>query len=331
MQLFRVHIVAFLVVVLLGACSKEDLQEATFYPMGGIPFTVKAYGVPKSLFEEGMTEIRAEVDHLESILSSHIADSEVTTLNRERRAEISPETLQVMEMAARISADTEGAFDITVGPILDLWKFSEEQGRMPTQEEIDQRIKSVDWRQVALSSRGTATLELNNMSVDLGGIAKGFIADRAAQILKKKGIRRGIVDAGGDLVLFNSVGEEPFKVGVKNPLNPDELFGVLSLDSGAIVTSGCYERQYRIGDKRICHIIDPRTGQPASELESVTVVAEEAATADALATAAMVLGREKGMELIKSHPGAEALLIWTAEGKLAWELTPGLEGKLKVK
>lgn len=314
---------------LLG-CKRQEVAEKTFYPMGGIPFTVKAYDIPANVFEDSMLAIETETERLENIFSGHRDDSEIAAINRTGSGKASEELVRLVRLASRISAETNGAFDITVGPLMALWKFGEQENRFPSDDELQRRSEMVDWRQVATSSRGTISLKRTNMSIDLGGIAKGFIADSAAQHLKSQGIRRGIVDAGGDLVLFNSVGEEPFKVGLRDPENPDRHFAVIELDSGAVVTSGCYERFIEIQDQRVCHIIDPRTGKPAGDLLSVTIVAEEAATADALATGVVVLGREGGQAVINSLPGVEGVLIWKGDKGLEWWISAGLQGKVRL-
>lgn len=312
------------------ACSRQEMAERKFYPMGGIPFVVKAYNVPESLFNETVDSIEEETAGLEQILSKHREDGEVAVINQQGSGPASQELVRLVRLASRLSAETDGAFDITVGPLISLWNHCAAEGRWPSDDEIRQRLDMVDWRQVVSSSRGTITLKHKNMSIDLGGIAKGFIADQAALKLKSQGVKRGIVDAGGDLVLFNSVGEEPFRIGVKNPNQPEALFAVINIDSGAVVTSGCYERYVVVQDKRVCHIVDPRTGMPVEELASVTIVAEEAATADAIATAVMVLGIEKGQALINSLPGVEGFLLWQKQSSLEWWISAGLQGKVRI-
>lgn len=327
-RLVSVLVASFLLVT--AACNRREMAEKTFYPMGGMPFTVKAYDIPAHVFDDSMVAIEAETERLEAIFSSHREDSEVSAINRAGSGKGSEELIRLVRLASRISAETDGAFDITVGPLLALWKFGEQENRFPTDDELKQRAQMVDWRQVATSSRGTISLKRTNMAMELGGIAKGFMADAAAQHLKSQGIKRGIVDAGGDLVLFNSVGEEPFKVGLSNPDEPDKHFAVMELDSGAVVTSGCYERFIEIQDSRVCHIIDPRTGKPASELVSVTIVAEEAATADALATGVVVLGLKRGQAVVNSLPGVEGVLIWRSTKGIEWWISAGLQGKVRI-
>lgn len=319
-----------LVLLAATACSRKAVAEKTFYPMAGIPFMVKAYDVPEGLFDKTVDAIRAQTEALEAIFSTYSETSELSRINRKGGGQASPELAQVLKLAFQISADTQGAFDVTVGPVLDLWRECGKLSRLPTEEEMRARLELVDWRQVSLSNNHYVSFRRKNMSLDLGGIAKGFMADAAAEKMKKQGIRRGIVDVGGDLVLFNSLGEEPFRVGIKHPERPDVRFAVLEIDSGAVVTSGCYERFVVIGNQRICHIVDPRTGAPADSLVSATIVAQEGATADALATAVMVLGKERGKAMVNSLPGVGAVLIWKEDGKLNWWISPSLQGKVRV-
>jgi FAD:protein FMN transferase len=326
----RSALVLILMLLCSIACNRKELAEKTFYPMGGLPFTVKAYDIPANVFDDSMVAIEAETERLETIFSNHREDSEIGVINRVGSGKASEELIRLVRLASKISAETDGSFDITIGPLLALWKFGEQENRFPSDDELKQRTEMVDWRQVATSSRGTITLKRTNMSIDLGGIAKGFMADSAAQYLKSQGIKRGIVDAGGDLVLFNSVGEEPFKVGLRDPLDPDRHFAVMELDSGAVVTSGCYERFIEIQDTKVCHILDPRTGKPADGLLSVTIVAEEAATADALATGIVVLGLKRGQALVNSLPGVEGVLIWQGESSMEWWISAGLQGKVRI-
>ena len=317
-------------IVLVAGCSRKEVVEKRFYPMGGLPFMVKAYNVPENLFEETFAEIKDETERLEKLFSNYIEDGQLSTLNQAGEAKVDAEVMAMLRLASRISGDSNGAFDVTVGPLVDLWKFCAENDRRPSADELGQALAVVDWKQITLSSSGQVSFRKKNMSVDLGGIAKGYIADAAARRMKKQGIRRGIVDAGGDLVLFNSIGEEPFRIGVKDPTNPQTNLAVVELDSGAVVTSGCYERYYQIRGTNYCHIVDPRTGEPVTEMASATIVAEEAAAADALATAVMVLGKEKGMALIKSLPGVEGILVWEGADGVEWWISSGLHGKVTV-
>lgn len=314
-----------------SACSQQEVAKATFMPMGGIPFTIQAYDVSSATFDKAVTAIQAETERLESIFSFHRDDSELATLNREGQAKVSQELLRVIQVALMVSNSTDGAFDPTVGPLVGLWQHCADLGRVPTEEELESHKALVGFRQLLVNTaESKITLQKKNMTLDLGGVAKGFIADRAAETLKGLGVKRGIIDAGGNLALFNAVGEEPFRIGVRHPEKPNERFAVLTIDSGAVVTSGCYERFYDVDGKRYCHILDPRTGLPVGELLSATIVASEGAYADALATAVMVLGKDKGMQVINSLPDAKALLIWREGSELKYSISASLESKLEL-
>ncbi len=323
--------------ILLLGCSRREQLEDTFYPMGGMPFSVRAYNVPEALFREAMTGLQQEVERLEELFSAYIPDSDIGRLNAEGRAVVAPETAMILSAALEVASRSLGAYDISVMPLIQWWRHCESDGsfgRLPTYEELDFRREQVDWKQVRLAGN-TVEFKKANMGIDLGGIAKGFMADRAVQMLKRSGIRRGIVNAGGDLKVFNSVGESPFQIGIRDPLAPHRNIGILSLDNGAVVTSGCYrtgadERFFAIGNQRFCHILDPRTGWPPKGLLSATIVAEEASLADALSTAVMVLGKDDGLELIGMHPGVEGILMWEEQGQHRWVITSGLEGKVRM-
>ncbi len=317
--------------LLASGCSKQEMAKATFMPMGGIPFTVQAYDISSATFDKAFAEIQADTERLENIFSYHRDDSELAKLNREGQAKVSKELLRVMQVSLMVSNSTEGAFDATIGPLVDLWRLASEQGRVPNDEELESQKALVGFRFISVNANESkVTLQRKNMRVDLGGVAKGYIADRAAEILKGHGVKRGIIDAGGNLALFNAIGEEPFRIGVRHPERPTERFAVLTVDNGAVVTSGCYERFYDVAGKRFCHILDPRTGQPIGELLSATIVASEGAYADALATAVMVLGKDKGMQVVNSLPDAKALLIWKEGNELKWAASAGLDGKVEI-
>jgi thiamine biosynthesis lipoprotein len=171
-------------------------------------------------------------------------------------------------------------------------------------------------------------LPKSGTEIDLGGIAKGYVVDRAVDVLRQSGITSASVDAGGDIRLIGGKpGGRPWRVGVRHPRERDRIIAVLELLDSAVVTSGDYERYFMLGGTRYHHLLDPDTGLPAAGLASVTVVAADATTADALSTTVFVMGRERGLALIESLPGVEAILV-TAE--LDVILSSGLVGKVTV-
>lgn len=274
----------------------------------------------------------AETARLELLLDRFNVQSEVAKINEAAGREpvvVSSETLEIIERALWIGELSDGAFDITVAPLLELWGFGSGDIQIPPRDELNEVLSKVNFREVRLNrDNSTVFLPRAGMSIDLGGIAKGYIVDRAAERLIEQGITSAFVDAGGDIrVVGVKPGGTPWRIGVRNPRNRAALAARLDLKDQAIVTSGDYERYAMMEGRRYHHILDPQTGYPAGSLISVTVVANDAFTADALSTAVFVMGPDKGMALIESLPDAEAILI-TADEKI--HLSGGLEGKVAI-
>ena len=243
--------------------------------------------------------------------------------------EVSPESYAVIKESVRWSVKTDGAFDITVGPLLKLWGFTMKEGRIPDEEEIAEILPSVGYGKIALGEEGiTIGLKAEGMAVDLGGVAKGYIVDRAVEVLKREGIASARVDAGGDLYLLGSPPMKRFwRIGIQHPRRED-ILAILKVKDGAVVTSGDYRNFFTIGGKRYCHIIDPRSGYPPEGVLSVTVLAERTADADALATAIFVLGAERGIELAEGLQGFEALIVSEEKGKMEVAMTSGMSAMI---
>jgi len=238
--------------------------------------------------------------------------SAVSRLNQEaHRAPmaIDDDLARLIAQSQRVARLSGGAFDATVGPLTALWREYRRAGRLPPLEEVKQRTERVDYRLVELGAPPTVRFAREGMSFDFGGIAKGFAADEAAEVLTRHGVRSAIIDCGGDLKLVGSrPGGEPFRVGVDEP-NPDAaspLRFLLHLSDTSVVTSGNYRQFTMIAGRRCSHIIDPRTGESIEALPSVTVIGPNSTLCDALATAISVLGEEDGLELIQRVNAAPA-------------------------
>ena len=207
-----------------------------------------------------------------------------------------------------------GAFDPSLGPVSRLWNLSAGEPRLPPAPEIAQAMTKVGLDRIEIdSATGTVRLSEPGMALDLGGIAKGYALDRARLVIENFGVKAALVNAGGDIL---AVGEKapgkPWRVGVQDPRSGNAMVAVASVKDKIIVTSGDYERFFVKNGKRYHHILDPRTGYPATGLRSVTIVATDGLTADALATAVLVLGPDEGLKLVESIQGIEALLIDSA-------------------
>jgi len=240
-------------------------------------------------------------------------DSTVAAIDRNapRWTAISPDLATVLRAAVGVAARSKGAFDPTIGAVSALWGFGEEGGHIPEAKALKAALATVSYHRLAVEQK-RARLLYPETRLDLGGIAKGFAVDRAADLLAKAGVKGAIVNAGGDIRLFGErPGGGPWHIGIQHPRNPEELLTKLDVTDTAVVTSGDYERFFLKDGVRYHHILDPKTGQPARGCQSVTVVTKSAMRADALATAAFVLGPERGMAFLKEAHVQQAIIVTT--------------------
>ena len=260
--------------------------------------SLSLWGAPEGL----MDEIWAACARYEQLLSKTIDASDVSRINNAmgQTVTVDPETWEILRRAKEISAQTGGAFSITIAPVTALWSFTDTVTNMvPTDEARLKMLPLVDDQKIALGENNTVTLPAG-MEIDLGGIAKGYIADKVADIIREKAYA-GIVSLGGNVY---TVGKKPdgsaFSVGIKDPHNPAASKAIIYTGDGTVVTSGTYERGFSFGGERFHHILDPKTGWPSqSDLVSATFVMDSSMTADALATACIVIGSEKSLALAK--------------------------------
>jgi len=243
-----------------------------------------------------------EIARIEASLSRFTEHNEVGVLNRYGfLPRTSEDLVAILRRAVYFSKLTGGAFDVTVLPLIELWEKSLENGREPSDDEVQVIVKQGGYRN--LQVRGSSVkIKSNLLKVDLGGLAKGYAVDRAIDVLKEAGVKSGLVNAGGDVRVLGQDGVEPWRVAVRDPFKKSTWITVLCLRDKAVATSGTYER-FIARSKRFPHIIDPRTGKPvASGIVSVTVLAERCIDADALATSALVLGLEDAQRVLrKAH------------------------------
>jgi thiamine biosynthesis lipoprotein len=243
---------------------------------------------------------------LEAQLSRHRSDSELSRLNATGRVDAASEALlDVLRLADRISRLGDGAFDVSVQPVLDLY---DRRRPLPPPEAIEEALGRVDYRAVRITD-GTVTLARPGMRLTLDGVGKGYIVDRGLDVLKERGFGDVFVEAGGDLVASgNREGSEPWRVGIRNPRAGLSLQARFEASDVAVATSGDYMQPYT-DDYTRHHIVDPRSGQSSPELASSTVIAPNAATADALATLTLALGARGGRDLLETLPGCEGYFV----------------------
>lgn len=264
----------------------------------------KSRRVKQALFDE--------MGRLEQLLSYSDPDSEVGAINGAAGKEpvaVSPETAAVIEKALAYSSISAGAFDPTIAPLLERWGFQGGEHRVPDPEELEEARAAVDYSLVEVGG-GKVFLPRSGMALDLGGIAKGYIVDRGLDLLAQSGVEHALINAGGDVgILGPKADGSSWRIGIKHPRSSEIIAVIPWGERGAVVTSGDYERFFEEDGVRYHHILDPRTGRPASSLLSVTVVAPTAMEADALSTALFVLGPQRGLALVESLPEVEAVLI----------------------
>lgn len=271
-----------------------------------------------------------EIKRIEALMSLYNESSEVAALNRNGTnwTPLSADMIYVLEKAAYYSRISNGSFDITCNPLVQLWmvKVREEQ-RMPTPEELEEARARVGYEHLIVDAAlSRARFDQEGMSITLGGIAKGYAVDRACERLREAGIEHALVNIGGDIRAVGDKNGAAWEVALQNPRNKGDYITIIKLANAAVATSGDYER-YFVLKERIHHIINPRTGRPAEECMSVTVIAAECVDADALATAVFVMGPDAGKALLDTL-GLKGLII-SADKQLvktrAWsdEISPG--------
>jgi thiamine biosynthesis lipoprotein len=262
-----------------------------------------------------------KVKHLENLMNRYDPNSQLSFVNRQADKEpvkIDKELFDVLRQSIYYSRLTAGAFDITVGPLVDLWKKCEEANSMPTDQQLANAKKRIGYDKLLLdANQFTVRFTAESVSLDLGAIAKGFAVDKAIEEMKKCGAVGGLVDLGGQIGCFGLTEKKgKWVIGVQNPskLEDNQTVIKLALSDSATATSGDYRRHYKIGDKQFSHIFNPATEKSADTLSSVTIITPNGTAADALATAVSVLGAERGIELIEKLQNTEAIII-KAESK----------------
>ncbi len=256
----------------------------------------------------------AEITRIEKLISSWDANSETSFINANagiKAVKVSPELFNLIERALQISNLTDGAFDISYASMDQIWKFDGSLTEMPSDEKIKASVAKVGFQNIVLNKEtSTVFLKKEGMKIGFGAIGKGYAADRAKALLINKGVSAGIINASGDMTTW---GKQPngdfWKVAITNPMNKNKAFALLPITEGAVVTSGDYEKYVIFNNKRYAHIIDPRTGYPATGIISVTVFAPMAELADALATSVFVMGIDAGIDRINQLPKIECIII----------------------
>ena len=323
-----------LTTLLLSGCSTNGLfsqkpYKETQFLMDTV-IDITAYG-PGA--EEAVKASFAEFQRMHNLTNHFDVNSQVSKINQMAGKEpvaVDPDLLYIIDYSCQLSSKLEGTFDITIGPLVELWGIGRKGDYVPTQAEIDKARSLVDYRRIKIDHTAhTVYLPKEGMLIDLGGIAKGYTVDKVIEILKAKGIKSALVNAGGDVrVIGNKPDGKPWRIGVQDPRQSDGVVAKLSLTSwDTMETSGDYQRFIMKDGIRYSHIIDPRTGWQPRTVTSVTTVNNSSTDGDILGTAIFIVGPEKGLNLLQQFHGNEAVIV-TNDGKVV--MTSGLEGKIEL-
>jgi len=280
----------------------------------GTSIEVEAFGGTAELREAAIDEAFGAVAEVDRLMSNYREDSELSLINREatgRAVRISDPMLSVLQAAHRVSEQSHGGFDITVGPLVKLWGLHDKKPHLPTRTELDAVRPLVDYRNVVLDAAAhTVHFNRPGVEIDLSGIAKGFAVEVASNILRRRGLT-GFIDAGGNQYLLGTPpGKAAWTIGVKDPDRPARLLGVIDTPETSVSTSADYANYVEINGRKYGHILDPRTMQPSEAALSVTILSRDGTMADACSKAAFILGPTAGIAFIDSIPGMAGVIAF---------------------
>ncbi len=316
-------------VLIIGRQRSMAYQHDTGFIFGTV------YHVTYQYNRDLKDEIEAELNKVDNSLSPFNNQSVITAVNQNKNPEVNEMFSDVFNLAEQVSQETDGAFDITVAPMVNLWGFGFKKGISPSKQKIDSLRQIVGYKKVSLRD-GHVIKADKRIMLDCSAIAKGYGSDVVARYLRSKGITNFMIEIGGEIVTSGKSEKRlPWKIGVTKPtddsLNTNqELETVLNVTDKAMATSGNYRNFYYKGGKKYAHTIDPKTGYPVQHsLLSSTVLASNCATADAYATAFMVLGIEKAKVVLQKHPELMAYFIYAGpDGKMKVWFSPSLRDKI---
>jgi thiamine biosynthesis lipoprotein len=310
---------AIVCVVIIINFRRQVVYEAdsgTILTMGTVAH-VKALADSGQTAENCIKAATKQFEQIEKFFSDKRSDSEISRVNREAfngSVKLSGEVYQLIKTSITFSELSGGAFDITIGPLVDLWKQAGDANSLPGDEQIKEACSKVGFKKLILDdANSTVRFAVEGMRLDFGGIAKGYAVDLAVEAMKSSGATSGMVDIGGNIRCFGRPpkGKEDWIIGVQNPdlTSPQQVIMTLKLDDKSVATSGNYQRFVTVSSKRFSHIIEPRTGKTIEGLSSVTIITERATDADALSTSVTVMGPQAGLKLIEKIPLTDAIVI----------------------
>ena len=344
----RIDNIAALEKVKFGGEGQE--RELTLFKKAalsmGTVFEITAYVSDKYKADKAFNDVFKEINRLDYLMSNYKEESELSKVNKYAASEPTDcdnELAYVIEQSLRYSDITDGAFDITVGPLMKKWGFFKEQGKIPGKEELESVLKSVSYKNIIIEEKikkslfrdpgvaKTVSFRNSGTQIDLGGIGKGYAVDMAIRVLQGNRIHSALINFAGNIYAYGTPpGKDSWVIGLQHPRKSERLLGSFEIKDKAVSTSGDYEKFFTIDGERYSHIIDPRTGYPVKGIVSVTIVTDNATRADALSTGVFVLGLDKGMDLIEKMQDVEGIIIYeNADSKLSTKTSSGTQALFK--
>lgn len=313
-----------LCIAMLTACQNSDENKKVSKDIFAMDtyMTVTAYGKNA---ENGVNKAVDEINRLETVLSAEKQESDIYKLNETGSGTLSTDTKNIVSKALEINKTTNGAFDISIYPLMVKWGFTTQKYNVPSKNEISKLLKDVDSSKIIFDEKSGNIKLKENMKIDLGGIAKGYTSNRVMQIFKECGVKSGLVSLGGNVqALGTKTDGTAWQIAIENPDKSSDYIGVVSVKDKAVITSGGYERYFEKNGKTYHHILDPETGYPAeSGVKSVTIVSDDGTLADALSTSLFVMGKEKALDYWREHKNEFDTVLVEDNGDIT--ITGGLE------
>jgi FAD:protein FMN transferase len=312
---FLTHILIFTFTFLAYAQEEKSLKKhKRILKLMGSRFEITAVSENGNQANAAIDSAIEEIKRLERLISSWDANSQTSAINKNagiKPVKVDRELYDLIYRSKKISKLTNGVFDISFASIDKIWKFDGSMKQIPSRIETDNSIKLINYQNIILNSDSTTVfLKDKNMKIGFGAIGKGYAANKAKQLMQTMGIENGVVNASGDLISWgNQTDGQEWSIAITDPKDKTKTIGWLNISNQAVVTSGNYEKFVEFDGIRYSHIINPKTGMPATGTKSVTVICPDAELADALATSVFILGEKEGIDLINKLKGIECFLI----------------------
>jgi FAD:protein FMN transferase len=315
------------------AAPAPELRRAERRLMGTV-WAITIAGGDAKRAQVAMNDALDAVESLEAILSEWRPNSEISAVNRAAgiaRVKVGPDLMTCLKVSLQIARWSDGAFDVSWAALRDLWDFGPDSRHVPpSRKTVRARLPLWNWRNIRLDeAQSSVFLTRKGMQLGLGGVAKGYAADKAGEILLAAGFDNFLIFAGGQVLVHGKRGDRPWRVGIQHP-RAASYFGFVEVTGGSVATSGDYEHSFTYQGRRYHHIIDPSTGFPGEKTASVTLVSPTALWADAVDTALFILGPERGLAALANAPGGPHEVVIVDPEMRLWT-TPGIRGRLMLR